>query len=314
MVEYNVKNFDYKLFEKLVSMKQKSLRESMKIFLKKYYPNVYCTKQYIFAVGDIPIGLVAHMDTVFAMTPDNVYYDREKNVIWSPEGLGADDRAGVLGIIQIIKSGLRPHIILTTDEEVGGVGATALITSFPQLPVDIKYLIQLDRQGTDDCVFYNCDNYKFINYVQDFGFKERFGSFSDIYIICPVWGVAGVNLSIGYRDEHSIAETFHVNDYLSTIGKVINMLKSADEAEYFKYISFMNNYKEEQWINCASCGKMFAEIDTIPVKDKNGRYHFYCIDCVSDKVNWCHNCGEAFLSNSGKDFCESCESLAYGMY
>lgn len=60
--------------------------------------------------------------------------------MWSPQGLGADDRAGIFAIIQIIKSGLRPHIILTTDEEVGGVGADLLSKNGNPF-ADLRYII-----------------------------------------------------------------------------------------------------------------------------------------------------------------------------
>ena len=55
-----------------------------------------------------------------------------------------------------------------------------LIHQVPQPFADMKYIIQLDRRGTSDCVFYNCANEAFIEYVEKFGFIENFGSFSDI--------------------------------------------------------------------------------------------------------------------------------------
>lgn len=111
---------DYKLFEQLVSMTQPQLHKLMGSFLKEKYPKVVVSEDYIIAEGDIPIALVAHMDTVFKFPVYDLYYDAKKNVAFSPDGLGADDRAGVFAILQIIKAGLRPSIILTTDEEKGG--------------------------------------------------------------------------------------------------------------------------------------------------------------------------------------------------
>ena len=86
---------DYQIFERLVSLNQESLLKAMRNFLKKYYNDIAITSRYIYATGDLPVCLTAHMDTVFKLPPKNVYYDTKKNVIWSPEGLGADDRAGV---------------------------------------------------------------------------------------------------------------------------------------------------------------------------------------------------------------------------
>ena len=58
-------NQDYRLFERLVSLTQKGMHQAMAQYLKDKYEKVIVTKDYIVAVGDIPIALVAHMDTVF---------------------------------------------------------------------------------------------------------------------------------------------------------------------------------------------------------------------------------------------------------
>ena len=96
---------DFKLFESLVKLPQKSLKKVLSSSLRRNYKKVVETPEYIYAVGDIPIALVAHMDTVFKSPPRNIYFDTDKGVIWSPEGLGADDRAGVFAILNILKKG-----------------------------------------------------------------------------------------------------------------------------------------------------------------------------------------------------------------
>ena len=93
---------DYKMFEHLVSLKQPALFKTMEAFLRRRYDTVVATKEYLYAVGDIPVALVAHLDTVFTTPPKTIYFDQRKNVLWSPEGLGADDRAGVYSIVQIV--------------------------------------------------------------------------------------------------------------------------------------------------------------------------------------------------------------------
>ena len=123
---------DYRLFEKLVSLNEKQMVQAMTQLIKSKYDNVIATKDYIIAIGDIPIALVAHMDTVFKFPVSDLYYDQKKGVLWSPEGLGADDRAGIFAIIKILQDGLRPSIILTTGEEEGGVGACAICEKYPE--------------------------------------------------------------------------------------------------------------------------------------------------------------------------------------
>ena len=303
---------DVKIFEELVKMEQDQLLKTLFTFLKKNYDNVTATEDYLFAEGDIPIALVAHLDTVFPDPPENVYYDPRKGVIWSPEGLGADDRAGIFSILKIVKAGYKPHIIFTTGEERGGIGAAQLIIKNPKCPFkELKYMIELDRAGTCDCVFYDCENDLFTEYIESFGFIEALGSFSDISILAPHWGVAAVNLSIGYENEHSYREVLHVGPLYRTIKRVIAMLKDADNiTEPFIYIRsyisrFGYNWEDyltsdialcsKEIVKCTSCGKNFHEYETIPVKTPSGGTVFYCPDCIADNdIDWCEICGEAF--------------------
>lgn len=322
-----LKDNDYKTFEKIAMLSQDSLKSVMTSFLKKKYKDVVATNAYVYAEGNIPIGLVAHLDTVFSKPPVEIFYDTRKNVMWSPQGLGADDRAGIFAIIKIIQSGLRPHIILTTDEEIGGVGATEL-AKLPCPFKDLRYLIQLDRRGTNDCVFYDCDNVDFIDYVEEFGFTEAWGSFSDISVLCPAWEIAGVNLSVGYRDEHSYEELLYVSPLLSTIDKVKKML-TAKDIPSFIYIPSLASFKTWNWrtgcgydnnylyMKCPCCGKNFSYEELIPVQLLDGSTIYMCVDCTVDprnNIEFCEGCGEAFEYNDEDGWipalCDKCRNKA----
>ena len=314
---------DYKTFEKLCGLSQEGLKRTLGLVLRSKYEKVVETPDYIYAIGNIPIALVAHMDTVFVKPATEVFYDRQKNVIWSPMGLGADDRAGVFAIIQIIKKGLRPHIIFTTDEESGACGATAL--GKEQCPFeDLRYIIELDRRGADDCVFYDCENPEFTNYIESFGFVESIGSFSDICMICEDWGVAGVNLSIGYRDEHSVSEVLFVGHMLNTIDKVVSMLTTPiDTIPKFKFIPapyamgwWYRGYFNQNYDNCHCflCDGEFKTEDMIPVKLRDNTIKNFCIDCIVNNVKWCHNCGEAYepTTDDKTELCNDCKHILLG--
>ena len=160
-----LKKEDYELLENLFSLTQQDMHKAMSKYLKSKYSQVKVTKDYILAIGDIPIALVAHMDTVYKTPVKHLYYDQKKGALWSPEGIGADDRAGIFSIIKILQGGLRPSVIFTTDEEKGGLGAAVLAESKCPIP-NLKYIIQLDRRGTNDCVFYDCYNPQFTKYVE----------------------------------------------------------------------------------------------------------------------------------------------------
>lgn len=324
----SLKPSEVKAIEQFFQLRQNSLKKVMFHFLQSNYETIYNTKDYIVAVGDIPVALVAHLDTVFSTPPTNVFYDRVKNVMWSPEGLGADDRAGVYAIVQIIKQGLRPSIIFTTEEEKGAIGASELVKAFPQAPMELKYIIELDRRGSNDCVFYDCDNPEFEEYVEEFGFITAFGSFSDISVICPKWEIAGVNLSIGYEDEHSYSELLYVGRMQATIKKVVKMLQSInDKTPKFDYIPMDYNqyinklcsgygwgdpYDFEYVSKCSNCGTRDFDYNLFHIKNDSNKPVFLCAECISKdpNVGWCINCGEPFLAHPDdklKRYCSDCQ-------
>ena len=322
------KNSELKTFEQLASLTQNSLKKVLSSFLKRHYSKVIETKEYIYAEGEIPIALVAHMDTVFKKPPSEIFFDERHNVMFSPQGLGADDRAGVFAIIQIIRGGQKPHVIFTTDEEYGALGAMEL--SKLDCPfTNLKYIIQLDRRGSDDCVFYDCDNEEFVEYIESFGFTWNYGSFTDISELCPSWKIAGVNLSVGYRDEHSETEVLFVGQLLATISKVKKMLNAAAEAPVFKYIPMANTPYGKDWytwnkntyswsdsnevMKCHNCKKYFMEEELFPAVMLDKTTKFFCPDCLVNNVAWCKECGSAFEKYSPEapntGMCPICEDL-----
>jgi hypothetical protein len=314
----NIKDKDLQLLKTLVSSTQNTLRKSLATYLQSRYSTTIVTDRYIVAVGDIPIALVAHLDTVFLTPVKNLYYDSNKKVFWSSEGLGADDRAGIFAILKIIQSGLRPSVIFTTDEERGGIGASYLAEIKCPIP-NLKYLIQLDRRGKDDCVFYDCDTKDFIQYVKSFGFKEKMGTFSDISFLCPAWNVCGVNLSVGYENEHSVQEVLHMPFLYKTIEKVKKMLNDSSIPDFkyeevdFKLSAFFSKTDFESYFNhaCYKCKQPYNEYELIPVLGVDDKTRFYCVDCVASRVNWCERCGEAYevTANAHKTLCRTCEQV-----
>ena len=224
-------NIDKVLLTKLLKMTQPEVKRFCKGFLKSFGYKPVLKDGFLFAQGDLPIALVAHMDTVFS-PPTSLKFT--KNSVTSPTGLGADDRAGIYGILEMVRRGYRPTIILLEDEEIGGIGAYKFIDQ--DITLDVRYMIELDRQGQDDAVFYDCDNIEFTNYICEFGFKKATGSFSDISIIAPHYGVGAVNLSIGYYSQHTINEILIFSFLTETLDKVELMLNDIPE-NHFPYIT-----------------------------------------------------------------------------
>lgn len=309
---------EYSLFESILSSTQEGIKDSMKVLLEEYYgtDNLIATDEYIVAMGTVPIAIVAHMDTVHREPVKELFYDKEKNVMWSPEGIGADDRAGIYSMIEILRRGYTPTLILTTDEEVGGRGAAKLIADLSSPPCQLNYIVELDRRGFDDCVFYDCDNEEFEDYIEDFGFKTNWGSFSDISYICPAWRIAGVNLSIGYEDEHTYSERLYVDAMFNTISKVCNMFDALDyDKDKFIYIKSETYFRgygydysgcdnlfeaygygsvtptEKEEI-CWDCLGVFKKEEVEILKDNGDAT--YCKDCYNKRYTTCIDCGTPF--------------------
>ena len=261
------------LMQKLCKLNKDTLKEVLAKYLKsKGYSKVIRSNMFVIAEGDLPLCLCAHLDTVFPSSPVDIYYDNKKTVMWSPQGLGADDRAGIYAIISLLEKGYKPSIIFTDLEEKGGVGADSLVEHFPHCPFkDCKAIIQLDRRGAVDSVYYDCDSEIFEKKINSYGFKTEWGTFTDISIICPKWGIAGVNLSVGYYNEHHYIETLNMVQLHSTIHKVEKMLQECKTWKKYKYIPLKHGYitTGSGWWGldkCVCCGKL---LDTL-----NGHYYY----------------------------------------
>lgn len=217
-----------------------------------------------------------------------IFYDSKQAVMWSPDGLGADDRAGVFMILTLLRSGLRPSVLFTTDEEIGGIGAKQFALNYKKSLVDsnIKYILELDRSGYQDCVFYDCDNPNFEEYINSFGFKTEIGTFSDISIICPAVGIAGVNLSVGYVYEHTLQEMLYVFSMFNVYDTVCYMIKDSKNIyETFDFMKkrrisneFSNIISFKTDVKCAVCdglSKQYIKIDKIG---------FVCTECYKSLI------------------------------
>lgn len=222
---------------------QRFTLKTMWEYVHKYYDkeNILCTKQFILARGS-DIAIAAHMDTVFPekqFTHENlkqIYIDKDWWTMWSPQGLGADDRAGLAAIILLLEAGYRPSLILTTDEEAGGLGAESIVKSKSHLFLgNLKSIIELDRRGSNDCVFYECGNEKFMKYIESFGFKMNYGTFTDISILAPAMDVAAVNLSIGYENEHTLGEYLNIPHFYESVVRVSRILDKTESSKWYKY-------------------------------------------------------------------------------
>lgn len=238
-------------FIALCKPSQTELKRMLEIeLLKSGYTGVINEKGYLYAKGDIPVLLTAHMDTVHKEQIKDFYeyYDKEKDqhIISSPQGIGGDDRCGVYMILEIIKTH-KCSVLFCEDEECGGIGSDLFCkTKFIEDIAKMKYLIELDRANGNDAVFYDCENDDFTLFIENNTiFKEACGSFSDISNLSPACGVASVNFSCGYYNAHTPSEYVIMEEMLNTIEQVKKLLEV--ECEAFEYIEKVYTRGYNNW-------------------------------------------------------------------
>lgn len=200
-------------------------------------------KNYILVKGKAPILLVAHLDTVHKDPVKEICKTEDGSILMSPQGIGGDDRCGVYALASIWeKSKIKPWLLFTCDEETGGVGASRFANDYADRRIrdmsDIKMIVEIDRRGKDDAVYYECDNPEFEDYITGKGFVTDYGSYSDICEIAPAMGVAAVNLSSGYYNAHTTHEYINREHLEETISKVVTIVNESvdDEIKRFEYI------------------------------------------------------------------------------
>ena len=210
---------------------EKLLNQTLRKRLTAAGYNYTAGEKYLYAPGTTPILITAHVDTVHRTTPE-VVYDKKRRILWSPDGIGGDDRTGVAAIIQLLEWGYRPHVLFCDLEESGCQGSSDAVVDLD--PPDIKYIIGLDRKNRKDAVYYNCRNTEFKKYINNFGFETATGTLSDISVLCPAWNIAGVNLSMGFYNPHRKTEYIRLEHWEETVLKLAEMLENPPE-ELFEY-------------------------------------------------------------------------------
>lgn len=249
-MKWTESNFNFNGFSYICKLNQIGVMAFIMKNVYDYYSKdeVIFTDSYIICKGKSNIAFCSHMDTVKRDmdTSEKKYVclDSENGVVTSPQLLGADDRCGVYTLLTLMnytEEDKKPWCIFTTDEEIGCVGAKRLTDDIGREYFNsIKFIVEIDRRGSNDCVFYSCGNTKFHKWIQDnTGYVKTVGSSSDCRHIGSEYGIGAVNLSAGYYNEHNKHEYMVISELCRTISTCFNLIDlSLDESlEKFDYMS-----------------------------------------------------------------------------
>ena len=269
----------YGAFKNICQMSQKSLKKYVTKELNKKYTKVINGDGYVYAQGEFPVLLVAHLDTVHKNLPTIIHYDTNKQVLSSPYGIGGDDRCGVYMIFETIKK-YNCSVLFCEDEEIGAKGAEKFIKTKLAKELEFNYIIEFDRRGSNDAVFYDCDNEDFERFITKDFFKTAWGSFSDISVLAPFLKCAAVNLSCGYYEAHTNKEYVVLPEMKKSIEEACKILERTTEKDKFEYIEakvygnygiwndvivddcwyvqYIDENNEEEWVEVYATSKIEA--------------------------------------------------------
>ena len=238
---------------------QKELLKSLPYLLKSQGYETVVTDKYIAGIkytdGQYPL-IVAHLDTINThhgsniLSTDIIFDEHSDRLCVAPWAdpkivcLGADDRAGVTIINELLNQHVQANVLFTTDEEIGCKGAEYIVgTKGLQELIDCtSCLIQIDRgnhQGSyHECVFYQYDfdtNLDFLSPLAEY-FDIANGSYTDVALLGSYFNKPIVNVSAGYKNEHTRQEYVDLNviDYvIESLFNIIYKYTQMDTTDWY---------------------------------------------------------------------------------
>jgi len=199
--------------------------------------------------------LCAHLDTVANFPPsigdilewnDTLHLHPQSGM----KCLGADDRAGVYILIQLLLSKERNkyNYGFFKDEEVGCVGSRAftLTPEYDDLMVETSCFIGVDRQcepGAPEYATYDCDDKELSEFLDEAlpDFAAEFGSLSDCSTLSEACLIPCFNMTAGYMSEHTKNETLHLPTMIHTIESLKTLDIPDKQYEYEEVFSGYNS-------------------------------------------------------------------------
>ncbi len=281
-----------KKFVDFCKMSQKQLKNFLIMWLSEYGygSDIIIGNGYIYAKGNIPICLTAHMDTVHKELVKDTYEYKDKNghyLISSPQGIGGDDRCGCYMIAQIIKKGYKPYVVFCEDEEIGCIGSGKFCETdhIKELGEKCNYIIELDRANGNDSVYYDCANDEFEEFINKAtGYKTAWGSCSDISNLCPHSEIAGVNLSCGYYNAHTVGEYVDMTEMQHT-QDIVEVLLNTESVKYEYKEKVYANYYANYYRGFGYYGYDWGKYDRENNKDNEDALDKYLANKKKDKDN-----------------------------
>lgn len=263
------------------------LEKSMDKVMVDNYGNLLAEKKIGNGEG-ATVLLSAHMDTVRGVLADRELVEKDGVIKSSKGALGADDRAGITVILTVLRNletstnfNGTLKIAFSREEEIGCKGADRID---PRWYENVDLAIVVDRRGNRDIVV-GCSSAFCSNEVGYF--------MEDVSILCGMdWqcveggvsdamtfssnGVNSINLSVGYRNEHTENEYVVLDDMADTVRLIVQTFAVINT----KYNTFGEVPNENEWVQSYSkyyknYGFQYEDVYYAETSDDNGDVFIY---------------------------------------
>ena len=191
--------------------------------------------------------IVAHTDAVFNF-PEPREIIESGNILTARYirtkqscGLTADDANGILIALQLLENLPNLKVCFTVEEESGGTGAKWACKNSAFFH-DVRYIIQPDRRGNSDLIVHTngieiCDD-EFIkdaaSIICAYDYQCNIGTFTDVGILSGTLGISGVNVSCGYKNEHTHEEECNVVDLEKCLNFIYTLIQTLPQNKYYE--------------------------------------------------------------------------------
>ena len=215
------------------SLRLDAIREVIKPYIKEYPYKIDTWGNIL--IGDFEKSrpcLIAHLDSVHTKKPRKLRLRKGK--LTAKNGIGGDDKCGIVAILELLKTNKNVNAIFTADEEIGGLGVKGLDNAILK---NVLYFIEIDRQGKYDIVDVSGLNKiaskEMIDaikpYMEKYQFETNDGIFTDLNILTKTAKKCGINVSCGYYNPHTKQEYVILKDLQNAINFVNEVLKNVNQ-------------------------------------------------------------------------------------
>jgi len=145
-------------------------------------------------------------------------------------GIGGDDKCGVFSCLTALKFMDNVMVVFFSKEEAGTIGADNIDLD---LFDGVQYLIEPDRKGSGDWInsYFGCESVSkefdlaAKPILQEFGYKEAQGIYTDIMMIYDKLQLSAVNISCGYYNAHTDNEFINYSEFINSLTFLFKLIE-----------------------------------------------------------------------------------------